>query len=61
MAGMLLYAKTLDQVQPDDEYFMSGNKIVVRTLDLSQDFDVIKKNLDDIYDNFVSGEMFEKY
>ena len=58
VAGMLLYAKTLDQIQPDDEYNMSGNKIVVRTLDLSQNFEGIKKDLDGIYERFVSGDFF---
>ncbi len=60
IAGMLLYAKTLDQLQPDDEYFISGNRIVVRTLDLNQDFDGIKKDLDLIYQKFVSGQIFSK-
>lgn len=48
VSGMLLYAKTDENVYPDNEYKMSGNKISVRTLDLDQDFDVIKKELDAI-------------
>ena len=49
--GMLLYARTTSEIQPDSDYVMSGNKICVKTLDLNQDFDVIKKQLDDIVDN----------
>lgn len=53
--GMLLYARTSESIQPDSEYMMSGNKISVKTLDLNQEFDMIKKQLDDIahdYFNF---------
>lgn len=52
IAGMLLYAKTIEQIQPDNEYHMSGNKISVRTLDLNQDFELIANSLDDIADKF---------
>ena len=48
--GMLLYAKTDDTQQPDpkEAYLMSGNKIMVKTLDLNCDFAEIKKQLDEI-------------
>ena len=29
VSGMLLYAKTDDEIQPDSEYLMSGNKTVI--------------------------------
>ena len=48
VSGMLLYAKTDEQVQPDQVYRMSGNKISVRTLDLNQDFSKIARQLDGI-------------
>lgn len=48
ISGMLLYAKTTDEIQPDNVYHMSGNEISVRTLDLNQEFEVIAKTLDDI-------------
>lgn len=48
VSGMLLYAKTDEQVQPDHIYHMSGNKISVRTLDLNQDFSEIARQLDGI-------------
>lgn len=52
VSGMLLYAKTSERIQPDNEYMMSGNKISVKTLDLNQDFTQIKRQLDDIIINF---------
>ena len=54
VAGMLLYAKTGEEVYPENEYLMSGNKISVRTLDLNQDFEKIREQLDGIADSFFS-------
>ncbi|HEL0590400.1 5-methylcytosine-specific restriction endonuclease system specificity protein McrC [Streptococcus equi subsp. zooepidemicus] len=48
VAGMLLYAKTEEAVQPDQKYMMSGNRVSVKTLDLNQDFSEISKQLDEI-------------
>lgn len=48
VAGMLLYAKTDDDVQPDVIYHMSGNEIGVTTLDLNQPFEGIRAQLDSI-------------
>lgn len=48
VSGMLLYAKTDEVIQPNHVYHMSGNKISVRTLDLNQDFSMIRKQLNDI-------------
>lgn len=48
VSGMLLYARTTESIQPDNEYMMSGNKISVKTLDLNQDFSEIKNQLDSI-------------
>jgi len=48
VSGMLLYAKTDEQIQPDHIYHMSGNKISVRTLDLNCDFSGIVEQLDRI-------------
>lgn len=52
VAGMLLYAKTDEEIYPDNEYQMSGNKITVRTLDLNCDFSEIAKQLDNIANDF---------
>ena len=48
VSGMLLYAKTDEQIQPDHVYHMSGNKISVKTLDLNCSFAVIAEQLDRI-------------
>lgn len=48
VSGMLLYAKTTDEIQPNNKYQMSGNNIYIKTLDLNLDFSLIKKQLLDI-------------
>ena len=48
VSGMLLYAATDEDIQPDNSYQMSGNKISVRTLDLNRDFSEIADQLDTI-------------
>lgn len=48
VSGMLLYAKTDEEVLPNGVYRMSGNQITVRTLDLNCDFGKIKEQLDTI-------------
>ena len=48
VSGMLLYARTDEEIQPDNEYMMSGNKISVKTLDLNRDFTEIAAQLNDI-------------
>lgn len=45
VSGMLLYAKTDEEIQPDNEYRMSGNRISVKTLDLRGGFEDIEKQL----------------
>ena len=51
VSGMLLYARTDEQVQPDHVYQMSGNKISARTLDLNCPFQEIAARLDDIVED----------
>ncbi len=48
VSGMLLYAKTDEDTQPDGTYQMSGNQISVRTLDLNLPFEQIATQLDAI-------------
>ncbi len=48
VSGMLLYAKTDEEKQPDAQYLLSGNKISVKTLDLNCEFDKLKEQLDQI-------------
>ena len=45
---MLLYARTDETIQPDNEYQMSGNKISIKTLDLNCEFPVIAEQLNKI-------------
>lgn len=52
VAGMLLYAKTDELVLPSNEYSMSGNKIIVKTLDLNCDFSTITSQLDSIVNSY---------
>ena len=52
VSGMLLYAKTDEDVQPDGIYSMSGNEIAVKTLDLNCDFSEIKSQLDSVVENY---------
>ena len=46
VSGMLLYAKTDEQIVPDNTYQMSGNQISVKTLDLNCGFDKIRGQLE---------------
>lgn len=48
VSGMLLYARTDEKLQPDNEYILSGNKVSVKTLNLNTGFDAIRKYLDEI-------------
>lgn len=48
VSGMLLYAQTDENVQPNHVYQMSGNQISVRTLNLNLPFQGIKAQLDGI-------------
>ena len=51
VSGMLLYAKTDEDILPNNEYRMSGNKISVKTLDLNCDFNEIVVQLNKIVDS----------
>ena len=48
VAGLLLYAKTDEDIVPDGWYNMGGNMIGAKTLDLNKDFKEIAKQLDAI-------------
>ena len=53
VSGMLLYAKTDEDIYPENEYRMSGNRIEVRTLNLDDDFPMIKAQLDRIVQKYL--------
>ena len=48
VSGMLLYAKTSEQIVLDNTYQMSGNTICVKNLDLSKEFPEIRNQLNQI-------------
>ena len=48
VAGMLLYAKTDEEITPDSNFRMSGNRISVKTLNLNLAFEEIAAQLDKI-------------
>jgi 5-methylcytosine-specific restriction enzyme subunit McrC len=48
VAGMLLYAKTQEQITPNNKYSMGGNTIWVKTLDLNLPFTHIADQLEKI-------------
>lgn len=54
VSGMLLYAKTDEEIYPNNVYQMSGNQITVRTLDLNLPFDEIARQL-----NIIAKSHFE--
>ena len=55
VAGMLLYAKTQEQITPNNKYSMGGNTIWVKTLDLNLPFSQIAEQLEKI-----AGDYFWK-
>jgi 5-methylcytosine-specific restriction enzyme subunit McrC len=57
VSGMLLYAKTDEAITPDSDSTIGGNKISVKTLDLSGKFEVIRSQLEMIAETFKSSEM----
>lgn len=57
VSGMLLYARTDEEIYPDGVYQMSGNQISVKTLDLDQPFESIRAQLDAVADAHFSKEL----
>ena len=52
--GMLLYAKTEEDITPDGKIHLNdGNIISFKTLDLNQDFPKIKKQLNDFISDYI--------
>ena len=52
VSGMLLYARTDCDTQPDADFTTNGRRILVRTLDLNQDSLKIAQSLDNIATEF---------
>jgi 5-methylcytosine-specific restriction enzyme subunit McrC len=55
VSGVLLYAKTDEEITPDFDYMMSGNRISVKTLDLNADFSKIELQLDELAHYYLNG------
>lgn len=52
VSGLLLYAKTDEEMTPNQNYVMSGNRISVKSLDLNMDFPEISKQLNHLVHQF---------
>jgi len=52
VSGILLYAKTQEEITPDCMFNMGGNQIGAKTLDLNRDFKWIALQLDKIAEQF---------
>ncbi len=48
VSGMILYAKTDEEIQPNNIFQMHGSQISVKTLDLNKNFNEISRQLDAI-------------
>lgn len=47
VSGMLLYAHTEEEIEPDLDVVIDGNRFLVKTLDLNQEFNVIRAQLNE--------------
>lgn len=54
VSGMLLYAKTDEDIQLNNVYHMSGNEISTRSLNLNCEFSEIRAQLDSIAEEYFS-------
>lgn len=52
VAGILLYAKTDEDITPDAMFNLGGNQIGAKTLDLNKDFALIAAQLDKIAEDY---------
>ena len=52
VSGMLLYARTGEEITPDGTVSIGGNKIAVKTLDLNCDFEKISNQLNSIVEEY---------
>ena len=58
VSGMFLYARTEDIIQPNVIYQMSGNRIIIKTLDLNCEFFEIVNQLNSIGNYLMDGKQF---
>jgi 5-methylcytosine-specific restriction enzyme subunit McrC len=55
VSGMLLYAKTNEEITPNNDFRVSGNRFSVRTLNLNSEFHQIASQLNEIALEFFGG------
>lgn len=58
VSGILLYARTEEKIAPELDTYIDGNRIMVNTINLNQEFKLIASELDEIIDknfNFISN------
>lgn len=53
VSGVLLYAKTDEDITPNEDFLMGGNPISVKTLDLSGEWQNIKEQLDSLVSGLI--------
>lgn len=59
VSGLLLYAKTDEEITPDNDYIIGGNRISVKTLDLNTSFYNISKQLNGIVEDLLLNHPHE--
>lgn len=57
IAGVLLYAKTIEGKDLEEEYLIGGSKIGIMTIDLGVDFWKIEKRLNEIVEKYLLKEI----
>ena len=60
VSGMLLYAKTDENIWTNQTNTFGKNSITITTLDLTQNFEIVKKQLDEIVYKFTNYEISKK-
>ena len=60
VSGMLLYAKTDEDITPDQDFMMNGNRISVKTLDLNLEFADIVSQLNFIAENYLLADITKR-
>lgn len=54
VSGLILYAKTDEEIVPDSDFIICGNYISIKTLDLNTDFSNITRQLNTIAESFIN-------
>lgn len=54
VSGLILYAKTDEEIVPDSDFIICGSYISIKTLDLNTDFSNITRQLNTIAESFIN-------